>query len=104
MKMNSCTLLLVILCYGQSQAQTPTFGSSRAQVETHIAVNPTDPNNLVGTAITILSNTPNQIAYYYSFNGGQSWNGNENISGSISAGEIRGRVRQHKAVVHDRML
>lgn len=47
-----------------SAAQTTIFGSPRGQVETHIAVNPTDPNNLIGTAITQQSD--NQIGYYYS--------------------------------------
>lgn len=68
-----------------SAAQTTIFGSPRGQVETHIAVNPTDPNNLIGTVITQLSD--NQIGYYYSFNGGQSWNGGENLSGTVGAGD-----------------
>ncbi len=91
MKKVSYVFGLTALCYfammRNSEAQTTIFGSPRAQVETHIAVNLTDPNNLIGTAITQLDGTPNQIASYYSFNGGQSWNGNENISGSISAGD-----------------
>ena len=80
---------LAALCYfatmRDGEAQTTIFGSTRAQVETHIAVNPTDPKNLIGTAITQL--TDNQIGYYYTFDGGQNWNGGENLSGTVGAGD-----------------
>lgn len=61
----------------------PNLGVSsvRAQVETPIAVNPTNPNNLIGAAITIEYGVNAQIGYYYSFDGGSNWNGNDNISG-----------------------
>ena len=63
-------------------SQTWVSPSSRPQVETPIAINPTNPNNLIGTAITQFGVTESQISYYYSFNGGQSWTGVDNISGT----------------------
>jgi hypothetical protein len=77
-------LVAVLSAFAQTRV-TPT--STINQSEPHIAVNPTDPINLIGTAITQLDGTPNQIAYYYSFDGGQTWSGNENIPGTISAGD-----------------
>jgi len=60
-------------------AQTWVYPSPRAQVETPIAVNPTNPNNLIGAAIMQLSD--NRIGYYYTLDGGGTWDGADDISG-----------------------
>lgn len=87
MKKTLCLLLLTVFCSSNAFAQTPIYGSTRAQVEPHIAVNPTDPNNLIAVTITQVTNTPNQIAVYYSFNAGQTWSEVANLSGTPSAGD-----------------
>lgn len=81
---------IVLLCgtiVNEARAQSLVYGSTRAQVEPHIAINPTDPNNLIAVTITQSSGTPNQIAVYYSFNAGQTWNEIANLAGSPSAGD-----------------
>lgn len=81
---------IVLLCgpiVNKAQAQSLVYGSTRAQVEPHIAVNPIDPNNLIAVTITQVTNTPNQIAVYYSFTAGQTWSEVANLSGTPSAGD-----------------
>jgi len=73
-------LIFCLLAYGtRLSGQIRVFPSPRAQVETSIAVNPTDPENLIGVAVT--QGSSNRIGYYYSFDGGMTWNGTDNISG-----------------------
>ncbi len=75
-------LFLILTVFFSVNAQQRIFNSDRAQVEAVIAVNPTNPQNLVGTAITIFgSGTQKQISYYYTFDGGNTWNGAENALG-----------------------
>ena len=73
---------LVALCCctmtRDGEAQTTIFGSTRAQVEPHIAVNPTNPNNIIIVVIT--SFAQNRIGAFYTTGGGQSWSGNEDIT------------------------
>jgi hypothetical protein len=68
-------------------SQIRIYPSIRAQIETPIAINPTNSNNLIGTAITLVSSNFAKIGYYYSLNGGQTWQGNEDFSMDISAGD-----------------
>lgn len=83
-----CSVLIVACAQISAlKAQTRVFPSDRAQAEAHIAVNPTDPKNLVATAITSRYPTPFWIEYYYSFDGGENWSGAQNISGGINAGD-----------------
>lgn len=65
-------------------AQDPIVPSSREQVETSIAVNPTDSLNLIGAAITF-ENQQKYIGVYYSTNGGINWYGQDDISGPGAA-------------------
>jgi len=85
---NYCQHFLLILAFIFSiNAQDRIFPSDRAQVEAPIAINPTNPQNLVGAAITIKDNNK-QIGYYYSFNGGDTWNGSENTLGNDGADPV----------------
>jgi hypothetical protein len=45
-------------------------------VEPHVAVNPAQPNNLLGTAQVIAAVGPTAIGTYTSFDGGQTWQDN----------------------------
>ena len=91
-------LVVVVLLSAQSAASQQRIShSTRAQAEPHIAVNPTDPLNLVATAITQAEGTPNRIECYYTFNGGQTWDTSGNISGAISAGDPAELVNGHVA-------
>ena len=65
-------------------AQDPIVPNSREQVETSIAINPTDSLNLIGAAITI-ENQQKYIGVYYSTNGGIDWYGQNDISGPGAA-------------------
>lgn len=58
-------------------AQTRIFPSAVHQTEPHIAINPTDPKNMIIAAITL---NPNRIGAYYTLNGGATWQGSNNIS------------------------
>jgi len=55
---------------------TPT--STINQAESHLAINPTNPNNIIIVAIT--SFAQNRIGAFYTTGGGQSWSGNEDIT------------------------
>jgi len=57
---------------------TPT--STIDHAESHIAVNPTNPNNLIIVAITFPSVGVINIGAFYTTDGGQSWSGNEDIT------------------------
>ena len=78
-------ILLTITVTGLAQtAGNPDtiLPGPRAQIETPIAINPTDPNNLIGAAITQPEPAEeNRIGYYYSFDRGATWNGNDDING-----------------------
>ncbi len=53
------------------------FPSAVHQSEPHIAINPTDPKNIIVAAITL---NPNRIGAYYTLDGGAGWQGSNNIS------------------------
>ena len=56
-------------------------------VENAIAINPTNPNNiLVGTIGENVSFGNYDMPYYYSYDGGKSWSGNENLPYNITFG------------------
>lgn len=61
-----------------ADAQTRVFSSANNQSEPYIAVNPTNPNNIIIVAITNAGGY-NRIGAYYTMNGGQSWNGSDDI-------------------------
>ncbi|HKI76952.1 MAG TPA: hypothetical protein VKA26_00255 [Ignavibacteriaceae bacterium] len=87
--MKKIILLLIFLLTSFSLSQTKIHSSSYAQVEPYIAINPTNPNNLLATAILTPQTGLNRVGVYYSTNGGTDWNSNENFtSTSISAGEF----------------
>lgn len=64
-------LLLILSIYSSGYCQTWVKPGNYAQVETPIAINPTNPHNLIGAVIS-LDNAQNQkyVGYYYTFNGG----------------------------------
>ncbi|MCK6620135.1 MAG: exo-alpha-sialidase [Calditrichaceae bacterium] len=70
-------LLLILSIYSSGYCQTWVKPGNYAQVETPIAINPTNPHNLIGAVIS-LDNAQNQkyVGYYYTFNGGNYWEGN----------------------------
>jgi len=70
-------LVLVLSVFAQTRV-TPT--STINQSESHIAVNPTNPNNIVVVAITIPPLGVINIGAFYTTDGGQSWSGNEDIT------------------------
>lgn len=79
--------LLIFAFIFSITAQERIFESNRAQVEAPIAINPTNPQNQVGAAITIKDNNK-QIGYYYSFDGGVTWDGSENTLGNDGADPV----------------
>ncbi len=77
-------LIFLLINEGFTQtAGTPAVVklSTLAQAEPHIAVNPTDDQNLIATAITQTSSA-SQIGYYSSNDGGTSWSGSDDINGA----------------------
>ena len=51
------------------------------QIETTIAVNPTDPNNIIIGVINITSNNTNEwVGVFYTFDGGTQWSAIEQLS------------------------
>lgn len=68
--------VVVLNAFAQTRV-TPT--STISQAEPHIAVNPTNPNNIVIVGITAPSQGV-RIGAYYTTNGGQSWNGSDDIT------------------------
>lgn len=87
--MRTSIFLAVILFVFQAAVlpQTRVYPSTRAQIETPIAINPTNPNNFIGAAITEVNSSFFKIGYYYSMNGGSTWQGSEDFSMDISAGD-----------------
>ena len=74
-------VLFVTIIYGQAVHVHP---SSLEQAESPVAINPTNPNNLVGAAITselVDGDYKKYIGCYYSINGGENWQGIDDISG-----------------------
>ena len=63
------------------------YNSDRAQIESSIAINPTNSKNLIGTVISI-GETSKHIDVFYSFNNGNSWTVTENISGEGGADPV----------------
>ena len=71
MKNGMFLIILMCLFFEFLSAQTWIFPSTRPQVETPIVINPTNPDNLLGAAITNYL-SQNQISYFYSFDRGHS--------------------------------
>lgn len=63
------------------------YDSDRAQVESSIAINPTNSKNLIGAVIS-MTETSKHIDVFYSFNNGNSWTVIENISGEGGADPV----------------
>lgn len=64
-------------------SQVRVFSSSKQQFETSIAINPTNPKNIIAVAITkwaIYDQVYKSIGGYYSVDGGTSWSGSDTIS------------------------
>ncbi len=82
-------ITVVDLLFGQtSTINKAIFSSSNHQVETTIAINPTNKNNLIGGAIIAPPSGNGTLAYYYSLDGGNTWGGNEAFpSAGSSAGD-----------------
>jgi hypothetical protein len=80
----SALVTLLLGCSGWAHAQARIFPSPNAQRGPLIAVNPTNAKNLVGVAIT---SDPSKIGAYYSSDGGEGWDGTDNISGTGSASD-----------------
>lgn len=74
MKSNLFLSLALFLITNLSAQTTPirVYPSSNAQVETPIAINPTNPNNLICAAI-LQDASGSRIGCYYSTTSGQSW-------------------------------
>lgn len=60
------------------------FPSANPQSEVHLSIDQTNPNNIIASANTYT--TTYQQGYYYSNNGGISWQGSDMLSGSSSVG------------------
>jgi hypothetical protein len=71
----------------QPWAQVRISQSSVPKAEPHVAVNPTNPNNIVVVAITQLGFA--RIGAYYTTNGGNNWSGSDDIvqQQSVDAGD-----------------
>lgn len=83
-------LMLTVLIGAIATAQTRVSPQSdNQQSEPFIAVNPTDPNNLIIVAISFQSSV-NRIGAYYTTDGGQNWSVNEDILGSNLPGKGAG--------------
>jgi hypothetical protein len=81
--MKQCEMVLIICAFAlltdiHAFAQTRVFSSANNQSEPYIAVNPTNPNNIIIVAITVI-NGYNRIGAFYTTNGGQTWNGSDDI-------------------------
>jgi hypothetical protein len=81
--MKQCEMVLIICAFAlltdiHAFAQTRVFSSANNQSEPYIAVNPTNPNNIIIAAITVV-NGYNRIGAFYTTNGGQTWNGSDDI-------------------------
>lgn len=63
--------LLMVVNFVFSQA-VKVYDSPRAQIETPIAINPTNSSNLIG-AVIAMTNSSKQIDVCYSYNKGQDW-------------------------------
>lgn len=83
------SLLLILntpITYGQCLYDYPdvhVFPSGNPQSEVHISVNPTNPNNLVLSYNTYINGYSSQ-GYFYSTDGGGTWNGSENLYGDTT--------------------
>lgn len=77
------SIVLTLLVTGAASSQTRVFPSAVLQSEPHIAVNPTNPNNIIIVAIadSLQPNHP-RIGAYYTTNGGSAWAGSDDIVGS----------------------
>ena len=63
------------------------YPSSDMQSEVHLSINPIDSNNLILSCNTYLNNHYSQ-GYFYTFNAGNTWGGNENFpNDSIVGGD-----------------
>lgn len=60
------------------------FASNNPQSEVHISVNPTDSNNLILSCNTYPGHYSQ--GYFYSTDGGNTWNGSENLQGYTNLG------------------
>lgn len=84
---------LVLFASASAFAQTRVFSSADNQSESYIAVNPTNPNNIIIAAITVV-NGYNRIGAYYTTNGGQSWSGSDDVIIYLSAIRCSGAWQQ----------
>ena len=75
------SLLIISSVWSSIYGQIWVKPGNYAQVETPVALNPTNPNNLVGAVIS-LDNAQDEkyVGYYYTFNGGNYWEGDETLS------------------------
>lgn len=89
MKLFISIFCLTFSLFGLTYSQTYVYPSLNAQVETPIAINPTNSNNLIAGAILQLPSLTNAIGCYYSTNAGNSWSAYENFTGpnDTSAGD-----------------
>lgn len=55
------------------------FPSANVQAEVHISINKLNPNNLVASANTYLPTTTYNQGYYYTLDGGNTWNGADQL-------------------------
>lgn len=56
-------------------------------MESPIAINSTNTNNLIATTIAIENSSFAKIGYYYSFDGGLTWSGDENTAVTTTEGD-----------------
>lgn len=83
MKLKICLFMACWMIFtGSVFGQTVTINkavltSSNNQVETTIAVNPVNKNNLIGGAVIVPPSGNGNVSYYYSLDGGNTWGGNE---------------------------
>lgn len=80
-KTNLTICFVLIFLVLSVSAQIRVFPSAVHQTEPHIAINPTDPKNMIIAAITL---NPNRIGAYYTLDGGATWQGSNNISLTVA--------------------
>jgi hypothetical protein len=83
--------LLFVLIYLSLPAQvvvSPDFAifpSADIQSEVHVSINKTSPANILASANTLVGGANQSQSYYYSLDGGITWNGSDLLPGGLSS-------------------
>ena len=77
------TLLICSITFAQLADDLLLFPAADHQLENSITIDPTNPNNLIATSISFPSGEI-KTPYFYSHNGGVTWEGSSNSPNSVS--------------------